>query len=159
MLELKNNKHNTYYLCTYLYIVNAVIFKRLLTLYLKCDLAQKKTISYHSNMSSYIRACKGSARSSCLIFSGSISGSNWYGNIDAIRNFTRADGTCCFGRGRGKTEMLSKLFSNHNTLGQLTNHNTFSFSEGGPSSNSELIESFVSGWAERYCNNVHYAEK
>ncbi len=42
MLELKNNKHNTYYRCTYLYIVNAVIFKLLLTSYLKCDLAKKK---------------------------------------------------------------------------------------------------------------------
>ncbi len=41
MLELKNNKHNTYYHCTYLYIVNAVIFKLLLTYYLKRDLAQK----------------------------------------------------------------------------------------------------------------------
>ncbi len=41
MLELKNN--NTYYRCTYLYIVNAVIFKLLLTSYLKHDLAKKKT--------------------------------------------------------------------------------------------------------------------
>ncbi len=41
MLELKNNKHNTYYRCTYLYIVNAFIFKLLLTSYLKCDLAKK----------------------------------------------------------------------------------------------------------------------
>ncbi len=46
MLELKNNKHNTYYRCTYLYIVNAVIFKLLLTSYLKLfylffDLAKK----------------------------------------------------------------------------------------------------------------------
>ncbi len=39
MLELKNNKHNTYYRCTYLFIVNAVIFK-LLTSYLKRDLAK-----------------------------------------------------------------------------------------------------------------------
>ncbi len=37
----------------------------------------------------------------------------------------------------------SKLFANHNALGQLTNHNTFSFSEGGPSSNPELIEPSV----------------
>ncbi len=44
MLELKNNKHNTYYLCTYLYIVNAVIFKLLLTSYLKRDLAKKNKI-------------------------------------------------------------------------------------------------------------------
>ncbi len=42
MLDLKNTKHNTYYLCTYLYIVNAVIFKLLLTSYLKHDLAPKK---------------------------------------------------------------------------------------------------------------------
>ncbi len=41
MLELKNNKHNIYYRCTYLYIVNAVIFKLLLTSYLKRDLAKK----------------------------------------------------------------------------------------------------------------------
>ncbi len=40
MLELNNNKHNTYYRCTYLYIVNAVIFKLLLTSHLKCDLAK-----------------------------------------------------------------------------------------------------------------------
>ncbi len=41
-------KHNTYYQCTYLYIVNAVIFKLLLTSYLKRDLAKKnkkKTIT------------------------------------------------------------------------------------------------------------------
>ncbi len=42
MLELKNNKHNTYYHCTYQYIVNAVIFKLLLTSYLKRDFAKKK---------------------------------------------------------------------------------------------------------------------
>ncbi len=41
MLELKNTKHNTYYRCTYLYIVNAVIFKLLLTSYLKRDLVKK----------------------------------------------------------------------------------------------------------------------
>ncbi len=36
--------------------------------------------------------------------------------------------------------------------------NTFRFSEGGPSSNPELIKSFVSGWGERYCNNVNYVK-
>ncbi len=41
MVELKNNKQNTYYRCTSLYIVNAVIFKLLLTSYLKRDLAKK----------------------------------------------------------------------------------------------------------------------
>ncbi len=52
----------------------------------------------------------------------------------------------------------SKLFANHNALGQLTNHKTFRFSEGGPSSNPELIEPFVWGWGERYCNNVNYVK-
>ncbi len=66
--------------------------------------------------------------------------------------------TCCSGKGRGSTETLSKLFANHNALGQLTNHNTFRFSEGGPSSNPELIEPFVPGWGERYCNNVNYVK-
>ncbi len=43
MLELKiNNKHNTYYRCTYLYIVNAVIFKLVLTSHLQHDLAKKQ---------------------------------------------------------------------------------------------------------------------
>ncbi len=40
----------------------------------------------------------------------------------------------------------------------FTNHNTFSFSEGGPISNPELIEPFVSGCGERYCNNVNYVK-
>ncbi len=68
------------------------------------------------------------------------------------------DMACCFGKGRGSTETPSKLFANHNALGQLTNHNTFSFSEGGPSSNPELIELFVSGWGGRYCNNVNHVK-
>ncbi len=38
---------------------------------------------------------------------------------------------------------------NHNALGQLTNHNAFRFSEGGPSSNPELIKLFVSGRERR----------
>ncbi len=57
-----------------------------------------------------------------------------------------------------KTNLTSKLFANHNALGQLTNHNTFCFSEGRPSSNPELIEPFVWGWGERYCNNVNYVK-
>ncbi len=69
-----------------------------------------------------------------------------------------ADGTCCFGKGRGSTETKSKQFANHNALGQLTNHNTFRFSEGRLSWNPELIEPFVSGWGERYCNNVNYVK-
>ncbi len=109
------------------------------------------------NTSCNICACKGSARSSS-IFLGSEFGSNWYGNIDAIFNYTGADETCCFGKRWGSTETPSKLFANHNALGQLTNHNTFSFSEGGPSSNPEIIEPFVPGWGERYCNNVNYVK-
>ncbi len=66
--------------------------------------------------------------------------------------------TCCFGKGWGNTETPSKLFANHNALGQLTNHDTFRFSGGEPSSNSELMEPFVSGWGERYCNNVNYVK-
>ncbi len=68
------------------------------------------------------------------------------------------DMACCFGKGRGSTETPSKLFANHNAQGQLTNHNTFRFLEGGPSSNPELIERFVPGWGERYCNNVNYVK-
>ncbi len=63
---------------------------------------------------------------------------------------------CCFGKGRGITP--SKLFTNQNAVGQLTNPNTFRYSEGGPSSNPELMESFVPGWGERYCNNVNYVK-
>ncbi len=74
-------------------------------------------------------------------------GLNWYSNIDEL---------AALARGRGSTETPSKLFANHNALGQLTNHNTFRFSEGGPSSNPELIEPFVPGWGERYCNNLNY---
>ncbi len=42
MLELKNNKHNTHYRCTYVYIAHTVIFKLLLTSNLKRDLAKTK---------------------------------------------------------------------------------------------------------------------
>ncbi len=96
-------------------------------------------------MSCNIRACKGSARSSCSIFSRS----------ELIWQYWQ---TCCSGKGRGSTETPSKLFANHNALGQLTNHNSFRFSGGGPSSNPELIESFVSGYGERYCNNENYVK-
>ncbi len=161
MLELKNNKHNTYCHCTYLYIVNAVIFKLLLTSYLKRDLAKKQN---NNNVTTLICLAISVAcvQSFCtiLLFNivGSESGSNWYGNIDTILNNTGADRTCCFGKGRGSTETPSKLFTNHNALGQLTNHNTVRFSEGGPSSNPELFEPFVLGWGERYCNNVNYVK-
>ncbi len=59
---------------------------------------------------------------------------------------------------RGGAVTPSKQFANHNALGQLSNHNTISFSEGRPSSNLELIESFVASWGERNCNNVNYVK-
>ncbi len=74
-------------------------------------------------------------------------GLNWYSNIDEL---------AVLARGGAVLKHQSKLFANHSAPEQLTNHNTFSFSEGGPSSNPELIELFVSGWGERYCNNVNY---
>ncbi len=131
MLELKNNKHNTYYRCTYLYIVNAVIFKLLLT--------------------SYLKPC---VQRLCAILLFNILGV-W---IDIYNMSMWIDMACCFGKGRGSTETPSKLFANHNALGQLTNDNTFRFSEGGPSSNPELIEPFVPGWGERYFNDVNYVK-
>ncbi len=72
---------------------------------------------------------------------------NWYDNIDEFAVLAR-----------GGAVALSKLFANHNALEQLTNHKTFCFSKGGPSSNPELIESFVSGWGERYFNHVNYVK-
>ncbi len=99
-------------------------------------------------MSCNIRACKGSAWSSCSIFS-------WSEFNQLIWQYWQ---TCCSGKGRGNTETPSKLFANHNALGKLTNHNTFHFSKSETSSNLELIESFVSGWGESYCNNVNYVK-
>ncbi len=144
MLELKNNKHNTYYCCTYLYIVNAVIFKLLLASYLKRDLAKKK--NNNNNITSLI--CLAISVRAKVLHDPLVQysrGLNWYSNIDKLAVLARG----------GAILKQSKLFANHNTLGQLTNHNTFRFSECRPSSNPELIESFVSGWGERYCNNVN----
>ncbi len=142
MLESKNNKHHTYYRCTYLYIVNAVICKLLLTSHLKHDFLAKN----NDNITTLICLAISVRARFCTI---------------RLFNILRSEfiwqywWTCCFSKGWGNTETLSKLFANHNTLGQLTNHNTFRFSEGGPSSNPELIESFVSVWGERYYNNVN----
>ncbi len=55
MLELKKNKHNKYYHCTYLYIVNAVIVKMLLTSQLKPDLANKTKTILHNPLVQYSR--------------------------------------------------------------------------------------------------------
>ncbi len=142
MLELKNNKHNTYYRCTYL--------KLLLTSYRKHDLAKK-----NNNVTTLI--CLAISVRAKVLRDPLVQyrrGLNWH----RYNMSMWIDMACCFGKGRGSTETPSKLFANHNALGQLTNHNTFRFSEGGPSSNPELIESFVSGWGERYCNNVNYVK-
>jgi len=45
------------------------------------------------------------------------------------------------------------------TLGQLTNHSTFHFSEGGASSKKEIDGTFEPHWGERGCNNVNYVKK
>ncbi len=71
----------------------------------------------------------------------------WYSNIDELAVLAR-----------GGVVTPSKLFANHNALGQLNNHNTFRFLEGRPSSNLKLIEFFVPGWGERYCNNANYVK-
>ncbi len=131
-------------------MANAVIFKLLLTSYLKRDLAKKQQQCYHFNMSFNICVCKGFTQSSCSIFYGS--------ELTYIYMSMWIDMTCRFGKGRGSTETPFKLFANHNALGQLNNHNTFSFSEDRPSSNPELIELFVPGWGESYCNIVNYVK-
>ncbi len=71
---------------------------------------------------------------------------------------SRSNSGSCWQRIHLPSKTPSMLLANHNALGQLTNHNTFRFSEGGPSSNPELIKSFVPGWGERYCNNVNYVK-
>ncbi len=138
MLELKNNKHNTHYCCTYLYnLVNAIIFKLLLTSYLKRDLAKKTTTITISVRAKVLH-------NPFVQYSLNIL-EIWI-DLAILTNLLF------------RQETLSKLLANHNALGQLTNHNRFRFSEGGPSSNPELIELFLSGWGERYCNNVDYVK-
>ncbi len=66
--------------------------------------------------------------------------------------------TSCIGEGGGGAVTPSKLLANHNALGQLTNHNTFSYSEGVASSNPDLMELFVSGCGERCCDNINYVK-
>ncbi len=95
-------------------------------------------------MSCNICACKGSARSSCSIFSGSESGLNWYSKPS------------CFGKGRGSIKTPSKLFTNHNA--QLTNHNTFRFFGRWAFFKTGTNRAACSGLGERYCNNVNYVK-
>ncbi len=139
MLELKKNKHNTYYRCIYLYIVNAVIFKLLLlTSYLKRDLAKKNNNNNVTTLICLAISVRAKVLRDPLVQYSR--GLNWYGNIDVLAALARGLSVLQF----GSTETPYKLFANHNALGQLTNP-----------SNPELIESFVSSWGERYYNNVN----
>ncbi len=126
----------------YLYIVNAVIFKLLLTSYLKHDLAKKNNVTTLICLAISVHAKV--LHNPLVQYS---QGLDWYGNIDELAVLAR-----------GGVVTPSKLFANHIALGQLTNHNTFRFSEGGPSSNPELIKPFVSSWGERYYNNINYVK-
>ncbi len=136
-----------------MYIVNAVIFKLLLTSYLQRDLAPPPPPPKKNNNVTTLMYLAISARAKvlCNPLVQYSRGLNWH----RYNMSMWIDMACCFGKGRGNTETPSMLFANHNALGQLTNHNTFCFSEGGPSSNPELIEP---GWGERYSNNVNYVK-
>ncbi len=130
MSELKNNKHNTYYRCTYLYIVNAVIFKRLLTAYLKHDLAKKNKKNNVTTLICLALSVRAKVLSDPLVqYSRGLNPAQIdMAILTPSLTIPEQTGTCCFGKGRGSTETPSKLFANHNALGQLTNHNTFRFS-------------------------------
>ncbi len=85
MLELKSNKHNTYYRCTYLYTVNAVIFKLLLSSFLKPDLAQK-----NNNITTLI--CLAISVLAKVLHDPLVQyspGLNLYGNIDELAVLVR----------------------------------------------------------------------
>ncbi len=118
----------------------------LLTSYLKRDLAKKAKKQQLTTLICLVISVLAKVLRDPLVQYSR--GLNWYGYIDKLAVLARG----------GASETPSKPFTNHNAVGQLTNHNTFCFSEGGPSSNPELIESFVSGWGERYYNNVNYVK-
>ncbi len=142
MLELKNKTNITYYRCTYLYIVNAVIFKLVLTSHLKCDLAKNNN---NNNITTVI--CLAISVRAKILLNSLVQysrGLHLYGNIDKLAALAR-----------GGAVLKRRL-----SCSPITTHcNTFSFSGGGPSSNSKLTESFVSGRRERYCNNVNNVKK
>ncbi len=120
MSELKNNKHNIYYHYSYLYIVNAVIFRMLLTSHLKPDLAKIKKIKITLPLCKMI--CLAISVRAKVLHDPLVQYSRGLKWIDmAILT------NMLFWKGRGSTETPSKLFANNNALGQLTNHNTFCF--------------------------------
>ncbi len=112
MLELKNNKHNTYYRCTYLNIVNAVIFNLLLTSYLKRDLAKNNNITTLICLAISVRAKV--LHDPLVQYSR---GLNLYGNIDKLAVLVRGGAVlkCCL------ILAVQVGMANHNALGQLTN--------------------------------------
>ncbi len=115
MLELKNNKHNTYYRCTYVYIVNAVIFKLLLISYLNRDLDKNNNNNNITTLICLALSVRAKVLHDPLVQYSR--GLNWFDELAVLA------------RG-GAVQKPSMLFANHNALGQLTNHNAFRFSEG-----------------------------
>ncbi len=85
-VPLKNNKHKTYYRCTYLYIVNAVIFKLLLTSYLKRDLSKKNNNNVTTLICLAISVRVKVLRDPLVQYSR---GLNWYSNIDELAVLAR----------------------------------------------------------------------
>ncbi len=91
MLELKNNKHNTYYRCTYLYIVNAVFFKQLLTSYLKRDLAKKNNNNNVTTLICIAISMRAKVLHDPLVqYSRGLDQAQiYYGNMDYLHNYFR----------------------------------------------------------------------
>ncbi len=84
MLELNNNKHNTYYRCTYLYIVNAVIFKMLFTSKMWFNLKNNNNVTTLICLAISVRAKV--LRDPLVQYSR---GLNWYSNIDKLAALVR----------------------------------------------------------------------
>ncbi len=111
----------------------------LLTSYLKRDLAKNNNITTLICLAISVRAKV--LHDPLVQYSR---GLNLYGNIDKLAVLVKGGSIL-------KRRLIWAVqvgMANHNALGQLTNHNKLNFSEGGPSSNPELIKSFVSGWGE-----------
>ncbi len=68
-------------------------------------------------------------------------GLNWYGNIDKLAVLAR-----------GGAILKRCLSCSPKRIGTANQSQHMSFFGGGSSSKLELIEPFVQGWGERYCN-------
>ncbi len=86
MLELKTKKHNTYYRCTYLYKVNAVLFKLLLTSHLKRELTKQNKNRITTLICLAISVRAEVLRNSLIQYSR---GLKLYGNIDELAVLVR----------------------------------------------------------------------